>query len=113
MPGRAQKVGFLAVFLFLALGLANANSIAKVIDQTETPRAAEAQTQRTSVAIRGSEARFDRVGERRAGAAIWQNGCGYSEVCYSTIRAPEPQSLFLVGSGLVTMAAFVRRRFAR
>ena len=37
--------------------------------------------------------------------------CGFATPCYSTIRAPEPQSLFLVGSGLIAMAGFLRRRF--
>jgi PEP-CTERM motif len=39
--------------------------------------------------------------------------CGFASPCYSTIRAPEPQSLFLVGSGLIAMASLIRRRIVR
>ena len=42
-----------------------------------------------------------------------ETACGFATPCYSTIRAPEPQSLVLVGSGLIAMAGLIRRRLAR
>jgi hypothetical protein len=42
-----------------------------------------------------------------------ESACGFASPCYSTIRAPEPQSLFLVGSGLIAMASLIRRRLVR
>jgi hypothetical protein len=51
------------------------------------------------------------------GAANWSspaNGtCMLSGDCQTTTKIPEPQSLVLVGSGLLSMAGYIRRRLAR
>jgi len=39
--------------------------------------------------------------------------CGFSSNCYSKMKVPEPQSLVLVGSGLLSMAGLIRRRLIR
>ena len=41
------------------------------------------------------------------------DGCVFSSNCSSTIKVPEPQSLVLVGSGLLSMAGLIRRRLLR
>jgi hypothetical protein len=41
------------------------------------------------------------------------DACVFSSNCSSTIKVPEPQSLVLVGSGLLSMAGLVRRRLLR
>ena len=49
------------------------------------------------------EAAADRSGE----------SCAFSSDCYARMKVPEPQSLFLVGSGLLSMAGLIRRRLIR
>lgn len=39
--------------------------------------------------------------------------CIFSSDCYTTVEVPEPQSLVLVGSGLLSMAGLIRRRLLR
>lgn len=39
--------------------------------------------------------------------------CGYGSSCYKTVQAPEPQPLLMVGFGLITVAALLRRGWAR
>lgn len=39
--------------------------------------------------------------------------CIFSSDCYTTVEVPEPQSLALVGSGLLSMAGLIRRRLLR
>lgn len=41
------------------------------------------------------------------------DGCAFSSNCYTSIKVPEPQSLVLVGSGLLSMAELIRRRLIR
>ena len=41
------------------------------------------------------------------------DSCTFTSSCYTTMKVPEPQSLVLVGSGLLSMAAMVRRRLIR
>ena len=42
-----------------------------------------------------------------------RNNCTLTGDCQSTTKIPEPQSLVLVGSGLLSMAGYLRRRLAR
>jgi len=39
--------------------------------------------------------------------------CLFSSDCYTAVQVPEPQSLVLVGSGLLSMAGLIRRRMLR
>jgi len=39
--------------------------------------------------------------------------CLFSGDCYTAVQVPEPQSLVLVGSGLLSMAGLIRRRMLR
>jgi hypothetical protein len=39
--------------------------------------------------------------------------CIFSSDCSTTVQVPEPQSLVLVGSGLLSMAGLIRRRLLR
>ncbi len=39
--------------------------------------------------------------------------CVFSGDCYTAVEVPEPQSLVLVGSGLLSMAGLIRRRMLR
>jgi len=39
--------------------------------------------------------------------------CAFNSNCYQRLKVPEPQSLFLVGSGLLSMAGIIRRRLIR
>ncbi|HKH99181.1 MAG TPA: PEP-CTERM sorting domain-containing protein [Candidatus Sulfotelmatobacter sp.] len=41
------------------------------------------------------------------------DNCGFSSNCYTKMKVPEPQSLVLVGSGLLSMAGLIRRRLIR
>jgi hypothetical protein len=48
-----------------------------------------------------------------ASSASVPDGCVFSGGCSSTLKVPEPQSLVLVGSGLLSMAELIRRRLIR
>jgi hypothetical protein len=48
-----------------------------------------------------------------ASSDSYAGGCVFNNSCYSTIKVPEPQSLVLVGSGLLSIAGLIRRRFVR
>jgi|HubBroStandDraft_4_1064222.scaffolds.fasta_scaffold47086_3 hypothetical protein len=39
--------------------------------------------------------------------------CNFSRDCSSTVEVPEPQSLIMVGTGLLSMAGLIRRRLLR
>ena len=39
--------------------------------------------------------------------------CNFSRDCSSTVEVPEPQSLIMVGTGLLSMAGLIRRRLVR
>jgi ABC-type enterobactin transport system permease subunit len=39
--------------------------------------------------------------------------CLFDPSCYATVQVPEPQSLMLVGSCLLSMAGLIRRRLVR
>lgn len=39
--------------------------------------------------------------------------CVFSRNCSSTVKVPEPQSLVLLGSGLLSMAGLIRRKLVR
>jgi hypothetical protein len=50
------------------------------------------------------------------GMATWpasSSTCTLSGDCRATTKIPEPQSLMLVGSGLLSTAGFIRRRLTR
>lgn len=39
--------------------------------------------------------------------------CTFSSDCFHTVQVPEPQSLVMVGTGLLSMAGLLRRRLLR
>jgi hypothetical protein len=55
--------------------------------------------------VSGSEVRGDDIA-----TSLDARICEFSGTCYATIQVPEPQSLIMVGSGLLTMAGLVRRK---
>jgi hypothetical protein len=48
-----------------------------------------------------------------ASSQISSSTCTIAGDCRATTKVPEPQSLMLVGSGLLSLAGFIRRRLAR
>ena len=48
-----------------------------------------------------------------ANSTALPDGCLFTAGCGTTLKVPEPQSLVLVGSGLLSMAELIRRRLIR
>ena len=71
---------------------------------------AAANTSATSENSRSTN--FYTLGITNWPAAAGSN-CTLSGDCRTTTKVPEPQSLVLVGSGLLSMAGFIRRKLAR
>jgi len=114
-----------AVGIFLALlilgGVGHATPIMDVGDsgaQTAAAAGAVKSTQAAAVAAlesaqTGTATTFYTLNVTNWTAAASGNTCTLSGDCRTTTKIPEPQSLMLVGSGLLSMAGFIRRRLAR
>lgn len=50
---------------------------------------------------------------RAALAATVLPGCTLGSDCYKEVHVPEPESLVMVGTGLLSMAGLIRRRLLR
>jgi hypothetical protein len=112
---KLRGVNLLIAFVFVTVSLSCATPVTPATgrDSFKKPKLQSATVAKSSHAITGAPSGGVFVEYAAAASEPADNSCGFSSPCYSTIRAPEPQSLFLVGSGLVAMAGLIRRRVAR
>jgi hypothetical protein len=114
------RSGVVTAIALLALGeIGHATPITDLGDTVAQTTAASAvkNTQAAAVAAlqsaqTGATATFYTLNITNWSAPA-SNTCTLAGDCRTTTKIPEPQSLVLVGTGLLSMAGFLRRRFAR
>lgn len=111
-----RAAGALATIVMLA-GISSATPIVDLTDSGAVVSAlnhgvvSRAAASPPAVSESNSSSNFYTLGITNWPAS--SSNCTLSGDCRTTTKVPEPQSLVLVGSGLLSMAGFIRRKLAR
>jgi len=80
--------------------------------QQTKPAASSQAPAATAVALETSASALGKFSEAVSSRTI-PDECLFTSGCSSTMKVPEPQSLVMVGSGLLGMAGVIRRKLLR
>lgn len=116
-PVRWSRTSLLLLALLAMAGIAQATPIVNFgADLEVAPKPIAATVVKTATRDAASAApAADPTTEVDANSAsvTGPSLCALSGTCTKTVKVPEPQSLVLVGSGLLSMAGVLRRKFLR
>lgn len=111
----ADPKSLLALSILLLCGMVHATPITNILESQQSSRTSA--DRRMSLggkqSMRLPETAATPQAKLAAAVDSTTGGCILSTDCSSTVQVPEPQSLVLVGSGLLSMAGLIRRRLLR
>jgi hypothetical protein len=109
----SSKVWRLASAFLLLAGIASATPILQLQDTNTVRVSAASRAHSGNSAV--SSANAGLLAQRSSTLMTDHSGsgCAIGADCQASIKVPEPQSLMLVGSGLLSMAGLIRRRLLR
>lgn len=106
-----RKGGLMVLMLLVLAAIAQATPIVDFGSDLEVSSKATAQA--AKVAPQGTVAAQKSGTETQNASVTGPSLCELTGTCRTTMTVPEPQSLVLVGSGLLSMAGILRRKLLR
>jgi hypothetical protein len=118
---RAQGAAYLTLTFLLLSGILHATPIRMLtagerhlqdVQQFSVQAGSHAGTELTLSSVADASAPEARINPAST-VPVASGVCLFDSSCYSTVQVPEPQSLMLVGTCLLSMAGLIRKRLLR